>query len=67
MLTSMKTKKSTAVKVKSKVIRDTHLYFDEELRFQIEEIARDEDRSVTAAIRVLIKEALAARLEEVEK
>jgi hypothetical protein len=41
--------------------RDTHLVLDLKLWSQVEKMAKDEDRSVTATIRVLIKEALSAR------
>lgn len=41
--------------------RDTHIYLDDKFWAQLDRIAKAEDRSVTATIRVLIKEALAAR------
>lgn len=47
--------------MKQKNIRDTHIYMDEKMWTQIESTAQKEDRSVTATIRVLIKEALEAR------
>lgn len=41
--------------------RDTHLYLPEDLWQQMMAAAEKEDRSVTAMIRVLVKEALQAR------
>jgi hypothetical protein len=43
--------------------RDTHLYLDDEMWAQLQGIATAEDRSVTATVRVLIKEALRERKE----
>lgn len=41
--------------------RDTHIYMDTQMWGQLEAIAVEEDRSITATVRVLIKEAMAAR------
>ena len=41
--------------------KDTHIYMDTKLWEQIERVSKAEDRSVTATIRVLIKEALHQR------
>ena len=41
--------------------RDVHVYFNEALWKRLEKLAASEDRSMTATVRVLIQEALAAR------
>jgi hypothetical protein len=40
---------------------DAHIYLDPELWAQLERMATKETRSITAMIRVLIKEGVAAR------
>lgn len=42
-------------------VRDVHVFLDETLWSQVQAIAKGDERSVTSAIRMLVKEALAAR------
>ena len=51
-------KKKQPVKTKY----DTHIYLDAELWRRVESLAVETDRSVTATLRVLIKEALSQRV-----
>jgi len=55
--------KKAKSKPQTRTGRDTHLYLDDEMWAQLQGIANTEDRSITATVRVLIKEALRARKE----
>ena len=55
--------KKPIAKTQTRAGRDTHLYLDDDAWVQLEAMADAEDRSITATIRVLIKEAMRARKE----
>ena len=48
-------------KTAQKMDRDTHIYMDGKTWDQLQAIATQEDRSVTATVRVLLREAMIAR------
>ena len=55
--------KKTIAKPQTRAGRDMHLYLDDDTWAQVEAMANAEDRSITATIRVLLKEAMRARKE----
>jgi len=50
-----------------KTIYDAHVVLDKDLWSKLEQISKAEERSVTATIRLLVREALAARQEAAGK